>query len=580
MTPEQKYQLVAGKQPLELLYQREREQGGEVYLRQMWNREWREYTWSEVMDRARRIASFLRERFEPGDRIAMHAKNCADWIIVDIGIMLAGMVSVPLYPGQSASSMRYVLEHSDSKLLFCGASDDNSALTEVARQLPTVAIQRCEIDCDITMDELLETHRPYAESPLFGEDEVFTIMYTSGTTGHPKGVMHTWSAISFAVPNMVRGFGYDERDRFFSYLPLAHAAERIVIEFHSLYSGTPVHFPESLDTFLEDLKRARPTMFFSVPRLWGKFKEGIDAKLPPSVQQFLLKVPGLRRWLQRKIQRGLGLDQARMLVTGASPISTDLLRWYHQLGMMVTDGYGMTENFIYGCITHMGDKPVPGTVGKPFWECEVKISDEGEILFKSRALMKGYYREPEKTAEVLRDGYYHTGDAGFIDDEGLLHVTGRIADTFKTSKGRFVQPPKLEGLFGSEALLGQVCVLGHGMSQPVMLAALSELAQSMDRSAVTGQLGKTLERANAQLQAHERIEAIYITAEEWTPQNEMLTPTMKIKRKLLELRYRPWIESHAAAGPVVWEAPESDRAAPAGTGGTFKPSQPDIGGNA
>ncbi|GAA5524792.1 long-chain-fatty-acid--CoA ligase FadD15 [Microbulbifer aestuariivivens] len=578
MNPEQKYKSVAGKQPLEVLYEREREQGGEVYLRQMWNREWREYTWGDVMDRARRVASFLVERFEPGDRIAIHAKNCADWIIVDIGIMLAGMVSVPLYPGQSASSMRYVLEHSESKVLFCGASDDNKALTEVSSLQPTVAIQRCAIDCDSTLEELLESHRPYAESPLFDENDVFTIMYTSGTTGHPKGVMHTWSAISFAVPNMVRGFGYDESDRFFSYLPLAHAAERIVIEFHSLYSGTPIYFPESLETFVDDLRQARPTMFFSVPRLWTKFKEGIDAKMPPALQKFLLSVPGLRGWLQRKIQKGLGLDQARMLVTGASPISVDLLRWYHQMGLMVTDGYGMTENFIYGCITHMEDTPVPGTVGKPFWDCEVKISPEGEILFKSRALMKGYYLEPEKTAEVLRDGYYHTGDSGFIDDRGLLHVTGRISDTFKTSKGKFVQPPSLEGLFGDEALLGQVCVLGHGLRQPVMLATLSELAQSMSREDVSRQLEKTLAAVNEELAQHERISGIYITVDEWTPQNELLTPTMKVKRKVLEQRYRPWIERKEDQGGIIWESP-SKKNAPAENRSVFKPesAQADAG---
>ncbi|SDZ96059.1 AMP-binding protein [Microbulbifer marinus] len=556
MTPEQKYRLVAGKQPLELLYQREREQAGEVYLRQMVQREWREYTWGDVMDRVRRIASFLRERFEPGDRIAIHAKNCADWIIVDIGIMLAGMVSVPLYPGQSASSMEYVLEHSDSKLLFCGASDDNSALSQVAGRLPTVAIQRCEIECDSTLEVLLESHSPYPESPLFPEDKVFTIMYTSGTTGNPKGVMHTWSAITFAVPNMVRGYGYDETDRFFSYLPLAHAAERIVVEFHSLYSGTPVHFPESMETFLEDLQRARPTMFFSVPRLWAKFKEGIDAKISPSLQRTLLRIPGLNSWFKRKVQQGLGLDQARMLVTGASPISVDLQKWYHRMGMMVADGYGMTENFIYGCNTHMGETPVPGTVGKPFWDCQVKISEEGEILFKSDALMKGYYLEPEKTAEVIRDGFYHTGDAGFIDDDGLLHITGRLSDTFKTSKGKFVQPATLENRFGEVALLGQVCVLGHGMDQPVMLANLSELGRKQDPDKVNAELAQVLDTVNEQLPPHERLRAIFVTAHDWTPQNDLATPTLKIKRKLVEARYRPWIERYQQQGGVVWEQGE------------------------
>ncbi|SDJ87706.1 AMP-binding protein [Microbulbifer yueqingensis] len=578
MTPEEKYERLRDRQPLDILYQREREQPDRVYLRQMQDRRWREYTWGEVMDRARRIATFLGQRFARGDRIAIHAKNCADWIIVDIAIMLAGMVSVPLYPGQSAGSMRFVLGHAECRLLFCGASDDNDALREVAATLPSVAIQRCEIECDQSLEQLVSRCDPMSGCPLYDKDDVFTIMYTSGTTGKPKGVMHTWSAISFAVPNMVRGFGYDEHDRFFSYLPLAHAAERIVVEFHSLYAGTPVHFPESLDTFLEDLQRTRPTMFFSVPRLWAKFKEGIDARIPPRVQRTLLGIPGLAGWFRRKVQRGLGLDQARMLVTGASPISIDLQRWYHRMGMMVADGYGMTENFIYGCITHMGETPVPGTVGRPFWGCEVKVSAEGEILFRSRALMKGYYLEPEKTAEVLVDGFYRTGDAGYIDGEGLLHVTGRLADTFKTSKGKFIQPPELEGHFGDEPLLGQVCVLGHGLDQPVLLATLSEMAAGQDRGAVNAQLQRTLAAVNERLEHHERIASIYITEEEWSVRNDLLTPTLKIKRKALEERYRGWIEAHPGTGQVVWEREESARA-PARSD-NFRPAPGDTGRSA
>lgn len=554
-TPEQKYQAIKGKQPLEILYERERSCPDQVYLRQMQNREWREYTWGEVIGNARRIANFLRQRFSEGDRIAIHAKNCADWFIVDFAIMLAGMISVPLYPGQTRDSMRYVLDHSDSKLIFVGASDNNENIIGAATGIPTVAIQRCEIDCEQTLQEIVDTTEPFSGSPVYDLDALFTIMYTSGTTGNPKGVMHPWSTVTFAVPNMIRGFGYDEDDRFFSYLPLSHAAERIVVELHSLYSGTPVHFTESIDTFLEDLQRTRPTMFFSVPRLWAKFKEGIDAKISPPVQRTLLRIPLLNSWFKKKVAKGLGLDQARMLITGASPISEDLQKWYHRMGMMVADGYGMTENFIYGTINHMGDKPVPGTVGKPFWGNEVKISDEGEILFKSNALMSGYYREEEKTAEVLRNGYYHTGDAGFVDDKGLLHVTGRLSDTFKTSKGKFVQPPDLEKRFGEAALLGQVCVFGHGMDNPVMLATLSEIAQKMDKGAIAQELEQALDEVNAALPGYSRIRAIYISAYDWTPDNELVTPTLKIKRKTLEARFRPWVESTADEGEKVYFEP-------------------------
>ncbi|WP_444918077.1 AMP-binding protein [Microbulbifer sp. JMSA003] len=553
MTPEEKYEKVKGLQPLELLYQREAQQADTVFLRQMQQRQWRDYTWGEVMDRARRIAGYLRAQYEPGDRIAIHGKNCADWIIVDVGIMLAGMVSVPLYPGQSVSSMTYVLQHSESKLLFCGATDNNAALQEVADMLPSVAIQRCEIRCDQDLETLIKESERFEEKPTFDLDDIFTIMYTSGTTGNPKGVMHSWSSVVFVSPNMIRGYGMDENDRVLSYLPLAHAAERILVEFHCLYSGTPIHFPESLDTFLEDLKRTRPTMFFSVPRLWTKFKEGIDEKIPPSLQEVLLRIPGINTWLRKKVRNGLGLDDAEILVSGASPISIELLRWYHRMGMKVADGYGMTENFIYGCFAPPGEDPVPGTVGKPYHGCEVKISEEGEILFKSGSLMKGYYLEPEKTTEVIRDGYYHTGDSGFIDKDGLVHITGRISETFKTSKGKFIQPSRLEGFFGNETMLAQLCVLGHGMDQPVMLVTISESAEKLPREEVNEHLQKLLTSVNDKLPQHERIKTIFITKEEWTPLNEFLTPTLKIKRKVLEAHYQPLFKQHVDTKGIVWE---------------------------
>ncbi|WKD48712.1 AMP-binding protein [Microbulbifer spongiae] len=557
MNPEERYERIKGLQPLELLYKREAEEADKVFLRQMYQRQWRDYTWGEVMARARRVAGFLRSQFEPGDRIALHAKNCADWVIVDVGIMLAEMISVPLYPGQSASSMSYVLQHSESKLLFCGATDNRDALLEVVDSIPTVAIHRCEIHCDQELDTVISTNAPYDESPVFDEDNIFTIMYTSGTTGHPKGVMHAWSSVVFVAPNMVRGYGYSESDRFFSYLPLAHAAERILIEFHSLYSGTPVYFPESLETFLEDLRRTRPTMFFSVPRLWSRFKQQVDQKIPPAVQNIILYIPGLSTWLGNRVRSSLGLDQARLLVTGASPISIELLRWYHRMGMKVADGYGMTENFIYGCIAHRDEDPVPGTVGKPQLNCELKISAQGEILFKSDSLMKGYYREPEKTADVIREGYYHTGDSGYIDEDGLVHITGRISESFKTSKGKFIQPSLLEGAFSNEPLLAQCCVLGHGMDQPVLLATVSELAETLSREEIRARLMKLLGAVNQRLSHHERIKLILIGKEEWTAVNGLLTPTMKTKRKELEARYQPLLKAFANSEGIIWEPPDS-----------------------
>ncbi|MCV6614736.1 MAG: AMP-binding protein, partial [Cellvibrionaceae bacterium] len=436
------------KTPLEKLYEREQNTPSQLYLRQSVNGDWLDFDWRSFGLHARKIAAFLHSlNLEDGSRIAIHAKNCAEWMMVDVGIMLAGHVSVPLYPGQPEASMRYCLEHSDSKVMFMGRTDNPEALVAaIPEGVVKVGIWGNKEPVDISSEEIFARFEPYAQSPVPALDQLFTIMYTSGTTGNPKGVMHAYSSVAFTVPRMIAEEKYDHNDRFFSYLPLSHAAERIVVGLMSIYTGSVVHFGEGLDTFVRDLQRVRPTFFFSVPRLWKKFKEGVDAKLPPAKQKILFNIPILSYFIKKKIQKGLGLDKTRKCVTGSAPTPKDLQEWYVNLGLPLMDGYGMTENFIYGCICR--DKPIPGSVGGTYADNEVKIGENNEILFKSRAIMQGYYLEPEKTAEVLRDGYYHTGDTGYIDDNGNLYVTGRVSAVFKTTKGKFIKPTTVETRFG------------------------------------------------------------------------------------------------------------------------------------
>ncbi|MGH1372210.1 MAG: AMP-binding protein [Cellvibrionaceae bacterium] len=527
----------------ERLYHWEQNAPDRVWLRQPRNRQWQQWTWQQAGQEARRMATYLKQQnLAPGSRVALYAKNCAEWIISDLAIMLSGLVSVPLYPGQSASSMRYVMEHSDSKLLIIGGADDFSAIEEAKPEgIKTIAIDRCTIECDISFAEIQAACEPMSESPIPDLDTMFTIMYTSGTTGNPKGVMHLYRNAAFSIVNMMERNQRTEADRFVSYLPLSHAAERIVIEVQSLYCGAPISFIESLDTFVEDLREIRPTLFFSVPRLWKKFKEGVESKLPPRKLNLMLKIPFLSSLIKKKVQQQLGLASVDMFITGSAPVPLDVQQWYLNLGMPLQDGYGMTENFIYGCMCE-GD-PIPGSVGKPMDNCELKISDEGEVLFKSEALMKGYYLEPEKTAEVLRNGYYHTGDTGYLDDDGNLYLTGRLSETFKTSKGKFIRPAVLENQLGDIAELGQMCIMGHGMDQPVLLAGLSEAGQAMSVDAVRTSVESAIESINQQLPAHEQMHQVLVVSDEWTPDNEMLTPTLKLKRNVIGNHYKAAVES-------------------------------------
>ncbi|WP_299980885.1 AMP-binding protein [uncultured Pseudoteredinibacter sp.] len=533
--------------PLQQLYKRESNSPDQLYLRQSVNGEWVDYSWKEFGQQARKIASYLKQQdYKDGDRVAIHAKNCAEWLMVDMGIMLAGLVSVPLYPGQPESSMRYCMEHSETKAIFMGATDNPEALDgSIPEGVRRIGIWGNGLAADDTTAKIFEDCEPLAENPEFGLDKLFTIMYTSGTTGNPKGVMHAYASVAFTVPRMMAEEKYGTEDRFFSYLPLSHAAERIIVSMVSIYSGAVVHFGEGLETFVRDLNRVKPTIFFSVPRLWKKFKEGVDSKMSPAKQKILFNIPILGGILKRKVIAGLGLDQARKCITGSAPTPVDLQEWYVNLGLPLMDGYGMTENFIYGCICR--DKPIPGSVGKPYSDNEVKIGEGNEILFKSGALMAGYYLEPEKTAEVLRDGYYHTGDTGYLDDNGNLYVTGRLSEVFKTSKGKFVKPTTLETRFGNTKVFGQMCIIGHGMDQPILLAGLAEGVDGSDRTALEATIAEELAAINAELPPHECINNVFIVAEEWTIENELLTPTMKMKRNDIDAEYRKWVEATLAA---------------------------------
>jgi len=543
---------VAVKTPIEMFYHWEKTTPDKVYLRQPRDLQWAEYTWSQVGDQARRIATFIRSQGYPaGSRIAVWSSNSKDWVVVDLAIMMSGHISVPLYPGQDVKSARYILEHSESQMIFLGAFDHAAdADAAIPAGVMRVAMLGCTVPCQTDLNEIIAENEPLPESPIPDPEAIFTIIYTSGTTGNPKGVMHAHETPGHVVPSLTRALRMDRPGaRFFSFLPLSHAAERIVIEMSSLYVNAEVSFSEKLATFADELRSVQPTFFFAVPRLWVKFKEGVDAKIPPAVQSSLTDEQ------KQGIRKQLGLMNAEYILTGASPCPRDVQQWYIDMGILLREGYGMTENFIHGVSWIHNDEPVPGCVGRPFDDSvQVRLSDDGEIQFRSKGLMKGYYKNPEKTAEVLDDeGWYRTGDSGRFDEDGNLWVTGRIGEVFKSSKGKFVQPVALENHFGRSELLAQLCVFGHGLDQPVLLAALSESGKKMERAEAKAALEALLNEVNAELPPYERVAQIFVTRDDWAIDNGLLTPTMKLKRRPLEERYRPEAERFLGKASVVFE---------------------------
>ncbi|MBF7728523.1 AMP-binding protein [Pseudomonas sp. N040] len=538
------------KTPLEMLYHWETTTPHQVYLRQPQSLQWTEYTWAQVGDAVRRLGAFIRSQGLPaGSRIAIWSSNSKDWPIVDLAIMLAGHISVPLYPGQDIQSARYILEHSESRLVFLGGFDQwQEADQAIPAGIQRIAMLGCKVPCEYSVEEILATHQPLGESPVPDPDATFTIIYTSGTTGNPKGVEHLHATPGHVLPDMIAGTRMEVGNtRFFSFLPMSHAAERIIVEMASLYCNGEVSFSEGLATFAEELRSVQPHLFFAVPRLWVKFKEGVDAKIPPAAQA------GLSTEVKAGIVRTLGLAEARAIITGAAPCPRDVQDWFIKLGVILRDGYGMTENFIHGCFWTHNDQPKAGCVGRPTPGAELKISDAGEVLFRSKGLMKGYYKEPEKTAQAIVDGWYHTGDSGCIDEDGCLWVTGRISEVFKTTKGKFIRPTELESKLGRSALLSQYCVFGHGLDQPALLVYPSENGLKRERVELQAQLGALLDEVNSELPAWERMPQMFVTNAEWSIPNGLLTPTMKLRRKQIEQRYRPWVESSLERGAVIFE---------------------------
>jgi long-chain acyl-CoA synthetase len=523
-----------------------------------------DYTWREVGDQVRRMAAHLQSlNLPPKSNIALLGKNSAHWIMADLAIWMAGHVTVPLYPTLNGETARYILEHCEAKLIFIGKLDGkvdgwNDIRPALPANLPRIGLPMSP-EPDIPQWEALIAGTQALKNPKLPEpDELATIVYTSGSTGQPKGVMQSFRAMAYVSEGSRQLFPLNRDDRVLSYLPLAHVAERAAVETQSLNFGFRVFFANSLDTFLEDLRRARPTLFFSVPRLWTKFYLGINEKLPPAKQRILFNIPIVSRIIKKKILQQLGLEHVRAALTGAAPLPPKIIEWYRNLGLELLEVYGMSENFGYSHANRPGKTRV-GYVGHANPGVEHKIGENGEVLVKSPGQMLGYYKMPEQTAASFTpDGFFKTGDMGEIDEQGRLKITGRVKELFKTSKGKYVAPVPIENRL-NHPKIEVVCVAGASQPQPFALVMLSleaqqELANGGDRQALQAELEALLDQVNAQVEDHEKLDYLVVVKDQWTMENGFLTPTMKIKRNVIESRYEPRVERWSKMRQkVVWE---------------------------
>lgn len=553
------------KTSLEAFYVRESKHPKLPFLHQPFGQKWETYSWGEAGVMARKLVAYLREQnLKPGSHIGLVSKNCREWIIADLAIMMAGHVSVPFFPTLTGPQIAEVLELGDVDLLFAGKMEGWPEMRSgIPDDLPIIRFPHYDGNSEISRgkawNEIMAEYDPIEDSPASDHDGLWTIIFTSGTTGTPKGVMLTNKTNIALMDSLWKtnplNLDYGGGNRFFSFLPLNHVAERGVIETMCLTHGGEIFFTESIERFAANLQDARPTFFFAVPRIWTKLRLGVLSKMPAEKLDRLLAIPVISWAVKRKIRKGLGLDKSQRNVTGAAPIPTATKDWFARLGIPIAEAYGMTEN---GAVSHMitADEDKPGSVGRPQPGTEHRIDPETEeVLTRSPYTMSGYYNSPDKTAETIdADGWLHTGDQGRIDADNYLFLTGRVKDTFKTAKAKFIVPTEIEDKFIGNDDIEQMCLLGLGMPQPILLVALSDIGRARTQDAVEADLSAQLKTVNGHLASYKKVAAVVVVKEPFTVENNMMTPTLKIKRPQVHNRYSDrmldWIEG---GNVVIWE---------------------------
>lgn len=528
----------------------------DVYWRQPRNGEYHETTWKDAYENTLKLAAgLLSLGLKKGDKVAIYSENCAEWFLTDFAITAAGLISVPIYFTAEEKTISYVLSHSEAKAIVVGKLSKFAHLDNaIPSDLMTIGMPYDTWPCQHQILSLIADNEPLSQVVQPNLDDMFSITYTSGSTGNPKGVVLTFRNIVYGATAMESLREVRDDERLISYLPLAHITERALIEYASLYGAATVTFNESLATFQNDLRSAQVTSFLSVPRLWMKFQSGILAKMPQKKLDVLLRIPIVSGMVKKKIKAQLGLTNSEVCGCGSAPMAPSVLQWYERLGIKIAEGWGMTE------LTGLATTQYPfrtdkiGSIGRAVDGLEVKISDEGEILVRGEGVFKEYYKDEKTTQDTFTDdGWMRTGDRASMDAEGYLSITGRVKELFKSGKGKYIAPVPIESLMGQNQLIEQICVMGSGLPAPKAVVVVSkEAAAGMSQDEISASLEKTMNNVNGQIEKHECLAGVCVVNEEWTVDNGLLTPTLKIKRDRLEDKYQGLI-AQPSDTVVVWE---------------------------
>lgn len=543
---------------LEDFFRHEREQPDRIYLVQpLAEGRKQELSWAEVGDQVRRFAGWLlQQQLPPRSHIAILSKNCAHWIIADLAIWMAGHVSVPLQPTLSPPALRQIVEHAQTRMVIVGKLDDWQELRSgLPVSLPWVGLPLAPPDPElIPWARLQEESAPLQEAVPRDRGELATIMYSSGTTGLPKGCMLSFDSMYFAAKNYLRLFLTTETDRVLSWLPLSHIAERQFIEMQSLLSGMTVYFAHSRASFIRDIRRARPTLFLGTPATWHQIRQGVQQQMQQRMLNRALAIPLIRKRAALRMLDQTGLNQVRFAVVCGDTTPTQTMDWYHRIGVRLFEIYGLTENCGYSHVGRPG-RFRPGWCGLPNPGVECRIDEQGQLLVRSRATMLGYFKNPARTAAVLdADGFLQTGDRGEIDQEGFLRLSGRMTDLFHTSDGRLVVPQPIEHELLTHPLVEYACVVGQGLPQPQALLTLTEQARQLPHHEVERELEALLQRVNREMSRHEQLACMVVISDAWHRDAEATTATMLLRRGVIRARYHEFLGDWLVSGStIVWQ---------------------------
>lgn len=548
---------------IERFYHWERQTPDTVFLRQPKGRQWKELTYRQAGQEARSMTTALKDMgLQKGDHVGIYSKNCYHWILADLAIIMGGFVSVPLYANLPKAQLAEVMALSDVKAIFLGKlevwADKGEAIPAAVL---TIRFPHYEGNDTVTIgeewDRLVERHKPTGDHYVPAPDDLWTILFTSGTTGTPKGVMHPHrNPAQIMIDEFetdwvgVRHVGHFNT---FSYLPLNHVGERIGIELTAIWLGGTISFGESLETFIHNLREVQPVLFFSVPRLWMKFYLGVSAKIPPRVLSVLLKIPMVGGILKRKLLHTLGLANVKIAATGSAITPAFLKKWYKDLGIHLIEAYGMTE--VCGSFTNgVGVDTPADSVGRIVPGAELRVDEQtSELMLKSPYMMTGYYNDPANTKAVLNNGWLASGDRGTVDEHGFVRIVGRVKDAFKTSKGKYIIPNPIEEKLIQNDHIEQVVVVGLGIPQPMALVNLSEIANNCTQKELNESLEKSLNEANTDTPKYQCLSTIIVDKNPWTLENNMLTPTLKVKRSVVNDKFSADYSSwHEDEQQIVW----------------------------